>query len=266
MKKNLITNYLNSFLKFSEQNAPTILTGLGVLGVFETARLAYIAGSKGKKIMEEKRKDLEDVRPGDKDAKRAVVGEIVKEMAPVVAPPVIMGGVTTACIIGSNRVSSKRMAALSAAYSLTETALKDYKQKTEELIGRKKAMEIRESLARDAVKDAPILKDESKIVMTGDGNVLCMDSYTKVIFYSNAQKIESVINKLSRECLDFGTVTLNDFRIEIGLNQIPIGDDLGWGLDDLNKGCLPVYVTATLTDEGRPCLYVDYDVHYIKFK
>lgn len=256
-----LTTYVDRLLKFTERNTPSILTGFGVLGVFETAILSYKAGAKGKKIMEAKRKDLKDVLPEDKAAKRAVLGEMVKEMTPVVAPPVAMGIATSACIIGANHVSSRRLAAISAAYSLTETALKDYRHKTEEIIGERKAMQIKEAIAKDKVQSNPPPKDSTQIVVTGDGNVLCYDAFSGRYFRSNAQKIGAAINKMSYECQSTMYISLNEFWDEIGLQRLPMGSEFGWNIDNCSRGQLPILMTAVLTEEQEPCLCVDYDIY-----
>lgn len=257
----------NSFLKFTDQNTPSILSGLAVVGLIETGVLAYKAGAKGSKIMEEKKHDLHYVKPGDKAAKRAVIGETIKEMTPVVAPPVLMGVATGACIIGSNQVSNRRIAAISAAYSLTETALKEYKEKTVETIGEKKAQQIRESIAKDKVKKNLPEKNQQQIGMIpNNGMVLCMDSFSQRPFYSNAQTIGKAINILSARARSELTVSLNDLYDEIGsreLTRLPNGDDVGWTADDASSGALPIHFTAILTENEQPCLYLDYEVTII---
>jgi hypothetical protein len=84
-----LQKHLDSFLKWTDRNTPTILTTLGVIGLLQTGIMAYKAGPKGEAIVEAKKQDLRDCAPGDKEAKRAVYGELVKEMTPVVAPPVV---------------------------------------------------------------------------------------------------------------------------------------------------------------------------------
>ena len=254
-----LSNYWNTFLKVTEKKTPTILTAFGVLGVFKTAKMAYNAGMRSTPILEASRRDLEDVRPSNKETKREIIKDTVKDMAPIVVPPIAMGIATSACIIGAHKVSSKRIATLSAAYTLTETAFKDYKSKAEEVIGRQKAQQVREAISKDKVEKNPPPKDTSQIVMTGDGDVLCMDSYSGRYFRSNAQKIGSAINQLSRDVMSWQYVSLNDFWDLIGLQRLPMGDDFGWNVDDCPKGMLPISTTAVLTSDGQPCLCVDYD-------
>lgn len=249
------------FLRFADEKTPEILTGLGVLGVFQTARMAYKAGPKGKEIMEAKKQDLKDTSPDDHAAKRAVVGEMVKEMTPVVGPPIAMGVATSACILGSHHVSSRRIAAISAAYSITETALKDYQEKTVELLGKKKAQDIREAISKDKVAKNPPSQGSSQIIMTSDGDVLCFDSYSGRYFRSNAQKIGSAINRMNHNLRNEMYISLNDFWIDLGIPTLPMGDEFGWNIDDCINGEIPIHITAILTPEEQPCLCVDYDIH-----
>ena len=51
--------------------------------------------------------------------------------------------------------------------------------------------------------------------------------------------------------------SLNEFYEALGLPPTEIGDKLGWKLDD---GEIRVEYDAILTDEGRPCLSISYNV------
>ena len=52
-------------------------------------------------------------------------------------------------------------------------------------------------------------------------------------------------------------ISLNEFYYEIGLNPISIGDDLGWNID---HGYIELSFSSQLTDDGNPCLVIDYQV------
>jgi hypothetical protein len=262
-----LDSVINSFLLKTDKYTPQILTGLGVVGMIKTAKMAYDAGPKGKAIMEAKKKDLKDCNPRDRESKMAVYGEVVKEMIPVIGPVIAMGAVTSACIIGSDRASSKRIATLSAAYSITEAAFRDYKEKTAEVIGEKKAQNIREKISKDRVAKNPPTQEDVQNVNTytivGDGTCLCLDSYSGRYFHSNAQKIGSAINRLSSDIQSEMYISLNEFWDELNSPELPrtkMGDDLGWNIDDCTKGRLPISLDAVLTPDGQPCLCIDYDV------
>jgi hypothetical protein len=86
--------------KATDKNSPAILTGIAVVGLVTTAVLAWKAAPKAQKIVEE-HKERVDRLGGDvsEEEKREETVEVIKEMAPVVAPPIVMGAVTAACII-----------------------------------------------------------------------------------------------------------------------------------------------------------------------
>lgn len=265
--KNKIMDFLGKAETFGRKNSPTILTGCAIVGVLATAYSAFKAGPRAQKILEDYRRDMADCHPKDKEAKRAVKMETAKKMVPVMAPTVIMGGVTIASMVGSHSISSRRIAVLSAAYTLSESTVKSLNTKMDEILGEKKARAIKDAvmkdkLARDAEEDKRVLSNGSMIMPSGD-MVLCKDLQSGRLFYSNAQKIQQAINECGRELMTNMYVSLNEFYEAINspqLERTPMGDKFGWNVDDCYKGQLPVTLTALLLDDGRPVLCIDYDI------
>lgn len=115
---------------------------------------------------------------------------------------------------------------------------------------------------KDKVGTAPDPKDEKgQIIITSGGDNLCKDLYSGRFFRSNAQKIGQAINELTYDIQSDMYVSLNDFYDKLELPRIPLGDDLGWNIDDLVNRRLPICYTAILTDDGTPCLCVEYDAN-----
>lgn len=249
--------------EYGNRNSPIILAGLGIAGLWTTAYMAYKSGTKAHKILQDYHEDIKRVKPNDKEAKNAVLKETAKELIPIILPPLIMGALSTGCIIGSNKISAKRLAIMSTAYTLADTKLKTYQEKVIETLGNQKAQKVREAIAEDTVKNNPV-GESTQIIMTGDGDVLALDSHSGRYFRSNAEKIGQAINALSAEAISDMYISLNDFYDKVGLPKIPMGDDFGWNIDDLMQvgggAKLPIYYTASLTPENKPCLVVEYDV------
>lgn len=246
---------------FGKRNDSAILAGIGLMGLIATACCAYKAGAKADRILEEKKKDMALVDSKDKDAKKAVNMETAKALAPVLAPPIIMGIASGACIIGSHKASKRKIAALSAAYSIAETSIKELNGKMRETLGEQKTRQIKDAIMKDKLKANPPV--ENNIILPENGDVLCKDLYSGRIFRSNAQKIGLAINKMSGRVSTEMYICLNDFYEAINspdLPPIPMGNDLGWNIDDLYNGTLPITYTAILTDNGIPCLCLDYDI------
>lgn len=253
--------------KMAKQNSRVLLTGTAIVGVITTAYSAYKAGLRAEKILEQHRQDMEDCYPDDREAKTEVMKDTAKKMIPTVAPAVIMGGVTIACIAGTHSVSSRKIAALSAAYSLSENTVRNLNEKMNEMLGEKKARSIKDAIMKDKLK-ADSEKDKKvfagdQVVIPGDGTVLCKDLYSGRLFYSTAEKIKQAIAKCSYDIVSDMYISLNDFYSEIDspqLQPIPMGEDLGWNIEDTMSGKLPITLTALLTDDNKPCLCLDYDI------
>lgn len=267
MKSSKLMSFLEKAEGFTKKNSPTILAGFAIIGVISTAYAAYKAAPRAEKILKLYREDMRDCHPKDKEAKKAVVEEAVKKMIPVMAPPVISGGITIACIVSSHNASNRRIAALSAAYTLSENTIKNLNGKMEEMLGEKKTKTIKDSIMKDRLdkdseKDKKIV-EKGDLIMTGNGTVLCKDLYSGRLFYSNAEKIKQAIAKCSYDIVSEMYISLNDFYREIdspNLEPIPMGDDLGWNIDDTNHGKLPISLSALLTEDNKPCLCIDYDI------
>lgn len=267
MKTSKVMGLLEKAEILTKKNSPIILTGLAIVGVVSTAYSAYKAGPRAEKILKAYRQDMKDCHPEDKEAKRAVVSEAVKKMVPVVAPTVIMGGSTIACVVGSHSISSRRIAVLSAAYSLSESTVKNLNNKMEEILGEKKTRAIKDSIMKDKLRNSEKnnqkLLGNGNIIVPDNGYVLCKDLYSGRPFYSTAEKINQAIVKCSFDVQQDMWVSLNDFYDEVGspqLERIPLGDDLGWNVEDTIRGQLPITLTALLTEDGKPCLCVDADI------
>lgn len=252
--KGKVTETVNNIMEYAKKNEPAILSGMGVAGVFITAWMAYKAGPRAHYILEKRRCMIDSGKDKREETKKAA-----KELAPVIAPPIAMAVATSVCIIGSNSVSSKRIAVLSAAYNVSESALKEYQNKVTEIVKPEKVKQIKESLAKDELEKNPI-KSSTDVIVTGDGDVLCMDCYSGRYFRSNAQKIGQAVNELSADLQTDMYVSLNDFYNKLNIPAVPMGDDFGWNIDDLVRGQLSIEVSAHLTPDKQPCLVVNYDI------
>lgn len=228
-----------------KKNSPEILTGIGIAGMITTTVLAVKATPKAMKLIEQKRweDDVYDLTPV----------ETVKLTWKCYIPSAITGSLSIACLIGASKASLRRSTALATAYSLSETALKDYRNKVIETIGEEKDIEVREAIVKDKIEKDPVTNKE--VIIVGNGETLCYDTYTGRYFESSMDAIKKVENNLNREMRDSMYVSLNDFYYEIGLKPIKDGDNIGWNIDN---GYIDIVFSSQLADDGRPCLAMDY--------
>ena len=250
----------NSVIAFEKRNRAELLTLGSVITLWGAIYSAYKAGPKAEKFLEERRKDRPYVDPNDKKMMRMVRWETFRGMVQIVSVPVMLGGMSTACCIGSHAVSSRKIATLSAAYTLTNTALREHKDKVREVLGEAKAQQVREAISKDHLEKSKTPVDEKDIQITGLGNVLCYDEYTDRYFYASAEAIGNAIVKISHQLISDMWMSLNDFYRELNLRPCKMGEDLGWSIDSTDRGRIPVYYTAVLTEGNRPCLCVQFDI------
>ena len=233
------------------KRSPEILTGLGIAGMISTTVLAVQATPKALDLIAR----AEDEKFDNGHGYKLTVSEKMKVAWKPYIPAAITGIASISCIIGASSVHAKRNAAIAAAYNLSQTALTEYKEKVVETIGEKKEQAIKDKIAKDKIKKDPVSKSE--VIVTGKGNTLCYDAFNSRYFYSDIDQIKRAINELNRIMLNQMYVSLNDFYDELNLKHSGNGDELGWKLDD---GFIEVDFSSQLSDDGRPCLVIEYMV------
>lgn len=235
------------------KNSPTILTALGVTGFLTTTILAVKATPKALRLIEEEYY----LREADPYSEPISKKEILKLTWKCYVPSAVMGAVTMGCIIGANSINLRRNAALAGLYSLSETAVKEYKAKVIETIGEKKERDIRDDIAKDRIQKNPV--NDNEVIMTGKGDTLCYETLSGRYFKSSVEQIKKVINELNREMMTSpeGYVSLNDVYFELGLANTKIGADIGWRVID---GVIEPYFSSQLTPDDTPCLVLDFDM------
>lgn len=246
MNKQTISNALKGAEKALKKHSPEILTGIGIAGMIATTISAVKATPKALRLIDEK-----EIQENN----RLTTAEVVLTTWKCYIPAAVTGALSVACLIGASAVSLKRNAALATAYTISETALKDYREKAVEVVGEKKEQAIRDAIAKDKLAGNPV--DDKQIVMTGSGDTLCYDVLSGRYFKSDIEKIRKAINDLNRDMLSEQYVSLNDLYYAIGLPDIKLGNDLGWNID---KGYIEVQFGSHLAANGTPCLVLAYTV------
>lgn len=247
MKKLNISKIVTSIRMSAAKHSPEILTGIGIAGLVVTTVMAVRATPKALILIEDKKKELNE--------DKLTPIETIKEAWICYVPAVLTGTVSIACLIGANSVNLRRNAALATAYTLSESALKEYQEKVIETIGEKKEQAIQDAVAKDRIEKNPVSTKE--VIITEKGDALCLDYPSGRYFKSDREKINKAVNELNRRMRDEMYISLNEFYYEIGLSGIGIGDELGWNID---QGYIEPNFSCQLAEDGTPCLVISYFV------
>lgn len=259
MNTEIVKAGARGLLSTIKRESPTIMTALGI-GGFITAIFMSARDTKRYelKLDEHIRQKAVDTDTPEED----IVVEPVEKAKIIAAsywPTMVIAGVSIFFICASDYISGRRTTALAAAYALSEKALTTFQEKAVEKLGEEKVKEIKDDIAEDQIKANPPAKN-SIIMASGNGSTLCYDPMSGRYFYSSMEEIRRAVNSINEILFNEMFVTLNDFYDYIGLEEIheSRGNTLGWDIN--HNGSLKIDYTSKLTDEGIPCLVLNYRV------
>lgn len=235
---------MSKVLRILDKNSPTILTGLAVGGVITTTVLAVRATPKAILLIEGKE---------DRQCESLPPKEIIQTTWKVYLPVVISGVVTIVCIVAANSINLKRNTAIAGAAAITEVALKEYQAKVVETLGETKDRKIRDEIAKDRITNDPPM--DSEVIIIGNGDVLCYDSWSGRYFQGEIEKIRRAVNDMNKELLTGERISVNDLYYAMGLDPNKNGDEIGW---DNQFGLIELDFSTQLTPDNKPCLVVNF--------
>lgn len=254
--------FLNKTLQLIKSNSPEILTALGVSGVVTTAYLTGKATVKAVDVIEREKEEFRKTgktRFGSPDPASDSLWtkkQTAQLLWRIYIPAGVLGALTVGCIICASKTNSKRTAAAVTAYSLTERAFAEYKEKVVEQIGQGKEQKLRDELVQEKIDRQPVGNRE--VVILGGGNVLCCELYTHRYFRSDMELLRKAQNDLNHRLANRIYVTLDEWYDMLGLSFTSDSNHMGWDSDKL----MELNFSTALSDAGEPCLAFEYN--YVK--
>lgn len=185
-----------------------VLTILAILGLTGTAALAVDATVKAVKICEEKQ------IKGRK--------EIIKTVWKLYIPALGFFIVTTSSIVLNahiNAKNAKRLATVTGLYAMSQTDLKNLKEKTKDIVGKGKAEKIDDDIVKDRLNQV-VPTQQNNIIDTGHGDKLFMEWLTGQLIRTSPEYVEAVSeridNRMGKELdgiVEVGGIYLTEFNI-----------------------------------------------------
>lgn len=237
--------------KSLKSNSPEILTALSITGLISTAYLTGKASYKAAEVI-----DYNERTGGVSDNPRQRLKENVQATWRLYIPAAACGFFSIGCIVGASHASSRRTTAAVAAYSLSERAFSEYREKVIEEIGKGKEQKIRDQIVQDKVSEKPPVSKE--VLIAGTGHILCCELYTHRYFRSDMESLRKAQNDVNVRIVNHLYVTLEEFYDLINLPHTSTSDTVGWNSDKL----LELQFSTVLSEDGEPCLAFDYN--YVK--
>ena len=258
-----IMTLAKSVEKFAIANSPTLLTAVAVTGSITAAVLAGQASFKAAKLIAQEedrvRQDLKVkaakehigesgplVLPKD-DEEVLTVQEKTKLVLPLYLPAAGVCVTAVLAMIAANQIGTRRAAAMAAAYSVSEKAFGEYREKIVEKMGIKKEQTAHDEMVQERVSKTPL----NQMIVLGDNEVLCFDEHTGRYLKSSMEKLKKAQNDTNYKILRDGYADLNDFYDFADIETLQNGDYLGWKASDHE---LELIFTSVLSPDDRPCL------------
>ena len=224
-----------------KNNSPVILTAMGVTGTFTTAYLAVKSAREHERFYPPESNEM----PWQDE---------VKLVWKLYIPPAISAAITVGAIVGASKASARQTAVVTAAYTITEKAFDEYKEKVIEKFGENKEQAVRDEIAQDRVNNTP----GQNIIVSGAGNVLCFEEHTGRYFQADMETLRKAQNTVNAKMMSEMWATLSDFYYLIGLPQTTYSSDMGW----TDGRLLELQFSTVMSEDQRPCIAFEYN--YIK--
>ena len=246
-----MNNPLTYIKPFVSKHEPEILMSMGIGGMIFSLAWGIKASFKAARAIDKYKETY------GKD--KLTAKETIKLTWKLYLPTVLSVAASVPCVIMSNKVSNKRYAAIATAYTISEAALQEYKDKTKEIIGEKKTKQIEESISDDRVNKT--YSGGNQVILTGNGDSLFYEPLSGRYFKSNWNDILKAANELNSEAITnmSGQTTLNDWFQKIGLETTEIGETLGWNLMNNSSNLIDISISSHITKDNVPCGAIYYN-------
>ena len=249
MKKPNIKIDWKGIKKELNKRSPLIMTGLGITASVGAVITAYHVSPKAHEIL----KEIDEAKSPD-DTKRKVLWDKTKALAPLVGPVVLEEAIAIGCVLGSYKVNSRRIVALSTAYSLSESKFEEYRKQVVKNLGEKKEAKIKDDIAAEKVKEH---EETLRQLDVPEGKVRCLDLMTEREFCSDQETLRRIENQLNKRLISEMYISLNDFYNAVddfNLRPCEAGNLLGWNSDEL----IDMRFGSQLLSDGTPVMTIDY--------
>lgn len=287
-----------------KKHSPEILTGIGIASGIASGIVACRSTLKVHEIKQKHDEIIDDINQAryedenqallegesysEQDAKKdkaiahtAYIVDLIKLYSPAIG----LGALSITCILGGHNIINKRNAALSAAYTIVQNRLDEYRQRVIEELGDDKDRQFLHGLKSENVSIVDI--DENGKKKKHKENVLLMDpntfsKYSRIFDETNRNWTgEPSLNKafligqqnyMNDLLKARGHVFLNDVYDALGFDHSPEGQIVGWiyggdGDNFIDFGIFSVYNQNSneFVNGYEPSIVLDFNVDGVVF-
>lgn len=202
-------------------NSPTLLSAVAVVGVAATGYFTFKATWKARE--EVSRLEALAIASGNDSL---TPQERALKIWKLYIPAAGVGAATIGCIVASNRIQVRRLAAMAAAYGVLSGDFDEYRNKALDLLGDKKAKSIDDKMAEEKMVANP----QPQGIPLEEGQAWFCDLSSMRYFKSDRGKVDKARNDLNYHLMHGGDICadINAAYGFLGLPSTNVGGQLGW--------------------------------------
>lgn len=255
-----VTRSINMFGLKIKKHSPEIMVVAGCVGVVTSAVMACKATTKASQIIEDAKKDLDDVHTVVAMHEDYTEEERKKDLAIIYAqtglkfvklygPSVLLGALSLTSILASNNILRKRNVALAAAYATVDKGFKEYRSRVVERFGEELDKELRFNIRKKEVDEVVTNEDGTQTVVKKTVDVINpndLGEYTRFFdetctaYVKNAEDnflfLKRQMNHANEILNARGYIWLNEVLEMLGFDGTKSGHVVGWMRDGQGGG------------------------------
>lgn len=247
--------------KFGKEHLPAILTICGIIGVTGSIVLTADAVKKSEEDIRQAEAEANDTLQNEDDLIEMPRKEKIKLCWKRFIPGAALYLVSVGMIIGGQKVSLARLAAVTGLLQLRTKDLEDLKKKIIEKDGEKKMDEYQKAVEHDRIGVIPT----TTMYNTGHGNTIFYDPMSGMFFLSDIWHVERAVIHLIEAVRNENYYELSDFYHDLDLPRISCGQFFAFmytNNSDLKIDKPDAFFDYNPVDadngDTRPCIYLNY--------
>lgn len=237
------------------QNYPKIMAGFSAAGYISSTFLAILGTRKAMILIETEERKLGRELTNDEKAKLVWKCYI---------PTIVTLLLSSAAMGLAFKDIWNRYATLAVAYGLSETRLREVFAEIRKEFGEEKEQQIRTAVMANefiSVTAAAETTEEKQVLLpkaeNGDKVVHCIDAISRRKFDRSRDFIVAAVNDFNENVMGvYGRGALNVLYSRLGLDELPIGYDIGWNYE--NSGDVTLMFSWIDAGDGTPLLVMDF--------
>lgn len=207
---NVFTKFMKNAANTYIKNKPAIMTGIALVSLVTTVAIAMKEAPKIKEVVDEKQENIERIKDDEEsgfseaDKQEAIRNEAIDGAKKIAVPMLKIGvafGITVFAIMGINKAHTAREVAASALLESYKNQIAAYENKLPDLIGKKKAEEVKHDViveAADKMCEAHGTNKEKYKEINYNDRVPMRDDFGNR-WIASKQELDKAINYLEAE-------------------------------------------------------------------